>query len=66
MAEEYNAKIAALQAELANKDQEIEGLRHAISKMPEYSKLDGDVCFKMPDKETDKKVNTYCNYYIKN
>ena len=62
MAEQYKAKIAALEAELANKDTEIEGLRHAISKMPEYSKLDGDVCFNLPHEESDKKVNTYCNF----
>ena len=57
MAEEYKAKIAALEAEIANRDTEIEGLRQAISKMPEFSKLDGDVCFKIPQSEQEKKVS---------
>ena len=37
MAEQYKARIAALEAELANRDTEIDGLRQAISKMPEFS-----------------------------
>ena len=47
MAEEYKNRIAALEAEVANRDTEIEGLRQAISKMPEFSNIDGDVCFKI-------------------
>ena len=54
MAEQYKARIAALEAELANRDTEIDGLRQAISKMPEFSKLDGDVCFKI-EKDNDSK-----------
>ena len=56
MAEQYKARIAALEAELANRDTEIEGLRQVITKMPEFSKLDGDVCFKIEKaKETQNK-----------
>ena len=47
MAEEYKKKIAALQAEVTNRDTEIDGLRQAISKMPEFSNIAGDVCFKI-------------------
>ena len=55
MAEQYKSRIAALEAELANRDTEIEGLRQAISKMPEFAKLDGDVCFKI-DKANEREV----------
>ena len=47
MVEEYKKKIAALEAEIANRDTEIDGLRQAISKIPEFSKIDGNVCFKV-------------------
>ena len=47
MVEEYKKKIAALEAEIANRDTEIDGLRQAISRMPEFSSIDGDVCFKI-------------------
>ena len=61
MAEEYKAKIAALEAEISNRDTEIEGLRQAISKMPEFNKLDGDVCFKIPHNEQEEKVIIICD-----
>ena len=61
MEDNFKAKIAALEAELANKDTEIEGLRHAITKMPEFAKLDGDVCFKLPQTEHETKVCILCN-----
>ena len=75
MAEQYKARIAALEAELANRDTEIDGLRQAISKMPEFSKLDGDVCFKIEKdndskkksiKEVTYKYNSYKNYILEN
>ena len=56
MAEEYKTKIAALEAEIANRDTEIEGLRKAISNMPEFAKLEDDVCFKIQENGEDKKV----------
>ena len=59
MAEEYKAKIAALEAELINRDKEIEGLRQAISKMPEFAKMDGDVCFKI-DQDTARGKHKVC------
>ena len=55
MAEQYKARIAALEAELANRDIEIDGLRQAITKMPEFAKLDGDVCFKI-EKPNDREI----------
>ena len=68
MAEEFKAKIAALEAEIVNRDTEIEGLRQAISKMPEFGKLDGDVCFKIPPtrmmSEQKEKVIIYIKHFL--
>ena len=41
----YKERIAYLEAQLQDKEKENGGLRDAIHKMPEFSKLSGDVCF---------------------
>ena len=43
---DYLERISYLEAQLKNKDKEIDGLRNAIHKMPEFEKLSGDVCFR--------------------
>merc|ERR1712029_402995 len=43
--------IAALECQLERKERELSGLREAMRKMPEFARLDGDVCFKVPDEK---------------
>ena len=50
----YKVKIATLEAELVNRDREIQGLRAAIAKIPEYGNLRGQTCFKIPENEDDE------------
>jgi len=47
MASEHSI-VASLQSQLEAKDREIEGLRAAMKKMPEFNHIDGDVCFNLP------------------
>ena len=47
----YKVKIATLEAELENRDREIQGLRAAIAKIPEYGNIRGQSCFKIPENE---------------
>ena len=42
----YLERIAYLESQLSDKEKEIEGLRNAIHKMPEFANLSGDVCFR--------------------
>ena len=44
-------KIATLEAELENRDREIQGLRAAIAKIPEYGNIRSQSCFKIPENE---------------
>ena len=48
--------ISSLECQLAQKERELAGLREAMKKLPEFSNLDGDVCFKVPDPEAEDKV----------
>ena len=41
--------ISSLECQLAQKERELAGLREAMRKLPEFSRLDGDVCFKVPE-----------------
>ena len=50
----YKVKIATLEAELVNRDREIQGLRAAIAKISEYGNLRGQTCFKIPENEDDE------------
>ena len=43
---EYLERISYLEAQLNDKEAEIEGLQRAIHQMPEFSKLSGDACFR--------------------
>ena len=45
--------IAALECQLAQRERELEGLREAMKKLPEFSRLDGDVCFKVPEEKDE-------------
>ena len=47
----YKVKIATLEAELENRDREIQGLRAAIAKIPEYGNVRSQTCFKIPENE---------------
>ena len=47
----YRVKIATLEAELENRDREIQGLRAAIAKVPEYGNVRSQTCFKIPENE---------------
>ena len=47
----YKVKIATLEAELENRDREIQGLRAAIAKIPEYVNIRSQTCFKIPENE---------------
>ena len=47
----YKVKIATLEAELENRDREIQGLRAAIAKIPEYGNTRSQTCFKIPENE---------------
>ena len=47
----YKVKIATLEAELENRDREIQGLRAAIAKIPEYGNIRSQTCFKIPENE---------------
>ena len=47
----YKVKIATLEAELENRDREIQGLRAAIAKIPEYGNIRSQSCFKIPENE---------------
>ena len=46
--------IAALECQLAQRERELEGLREAMKKLPEFSRLDGDVCFKVPEEKDER------------
>jgi len=46
--------IASLQSQLDSKDREIEGLREAMRKMPEFAHIDGDVCFNVLRSKRDE------------
>ena len=48
--------ISSLECQLAQKERELAGLREAMKKLPEFSNLDGDVCFKVPDPEAEDRV----------
>ena len=50
----YKVKIATLEAELENRDREIQGLRAAIAKIPEYGNVRSQTCFKIPENEDAK------------
>ena len=50
----YRVKIATLEAELENRDREIQGLRAAIAKIPEYGNTRSQTCFKIPENEDAK------------
>ena len=43
---DFLQRISYLEAQIKDKDKEIEGLRNAIHQMPEFAKLSGDVCFR--------------------
>ena len=47
----YKVKIATLEAELENRDREIQGLRAAIAKLPEHGNIRSQTCFKIPENE---------------
>ena len=47
----YKVKISTLEAELENRDREIQGLRAAIAKIPEYGNVRSQTCFKIPENE---------------
>jgi len=46
--------IAALECQLAQRERELEGLREAMKKLPEFSRVDGDVCFKVPEEKDER------------
>ena len=60
----YKVKIATLEAELENRDREIQGLRAAIAKIPEYGNIRSQTCFKIPENEDgeDKAVISDITY----
>jgi len=51
MSTSEQSMIAALECQLEQKERELSGLREAMRKMPEFARLDGDVCFKVPDEK---------------
>jgi len=52
-------RIRSLERELKSKDSEIAGLQQAIKTMPEFAKIEGDVCFRVPGQKQAVLIQSY-------
>ena len=49
-------RICALEQELLHKNLEIEALQEAIKRLPEYAKIEGDICIKPKERKMSQAV----------